>query len=469
MATITQADSAAVAGILTEQIASMHDVLKPQAVMELWSRYGDQYYPMFGILGAAGRERPIARDEWFGWEENWYHQNIKTEGDTAEGAAGATVDITLDAAYHDSDGNSYPRVGDIVTLPGSNFDQARIQAKDTTDADAHVLTLKPVKSTVKIPALADGTILSITNGAFAAGTGQPDGAVVGSTKRTFVAQIFKETIGAEGSQLVNEIWYKVTDNNKNVIKWYSPGYAMAEYRLALKIDGAYLWGDETDNITVDAGEKGAGNTVKTTKGIMRHVKELGKSLEYAEGAFSPLDLDDVGLYLKSQGITAGYAMFWLGARMYNDVENGMSDWLGDKSGGTDYTTAIKNIFGGNSDLAVNIGFRMIKKGGVTFSLQPMNAWSNPVTFGASGYNLDKYGLITPLNKFVDPKTKKVLNNIETRYRAYNGYNRKFETWTVGGAGKGKLLTEYDEQNIYLRGHHGLQAFKVNQMIMFIPK
>ncbi len=151
----------------------------------------------------------------------------------------------------------------------------------------------------------------------------------------------------------------------------------------------------------------------------------------------------------------------------NDIENGMVDYLGAKSS-PDYTHAVKQVFGGNEDLAVSIGFNIIKKGGIKFLIKPMEAWSNPMTFGANGYDLAKYGLIFPLSKFTDPKTRKLTNNIETRYRAMDGYSRRFETWTIGGAGKGLKLSEIDETNTYFRAHLGLQAMKVNQMAIVEP-
>lgn len=462
MATIT-ADTAPVAGIYTEQIMSMHDVFKPQNIPELFARYGVQYMPMFQIFRSLGREQPIALDEWGGWEENWYHDNFTTTG-SAEGAAGAAVSITLESGSMDSEGNSYPRVGMIVSFKNT-FMQAHIIAK--TADDPSVLTLKPSVSTDKIPIIAAGETIAITSNAFGAGTGQPVGTVLGTTKRNFVAQIFKETIGAEGSQLVNEKWYKVMDNGKSVKGWYSPGYARGEYLMALAMDGAFTWGNETDNVTV-TGADGLGNKVKTTKGLLRHVSELGKTMEYVEGSWDPTDLDAIGLYLKSQGVTSGFNFGWIGNEMMNDIENGMVDWLATNSGGTDYTNTVKSVFKGNDDLAVAVGFKAVKKGGITHILKPMDAWSMPKTWGSTGYDLSKYAVWTPLASFIDPKTNAKLDNIATRYRAMDGYSRRFETWTLAGAGNGPKVSAIDKTNTYFRSHLGLQAFKVNQMILSKP-
>lgn len=462
---VTDPNTSPVSGIWAEQLMSLHDIYEPERIPSLFARYGSQYMPMFQIFRSLGREAPIARDEWDGWEENWYHSVITTTGTTVIGNAGVTVDITLASGDHDSNDNTYPRVGDIVSFPGS-FLQAHITVKTETPG-AHVLTLKPSKSTDQIPATTSGMELAITSGAFGAGTGNPPGTVLGQTKRDFVAQIFKETIGAEGSQLVNQKWIKMMDNNKNFKGWYSPGYMRGEYLMSLKIDGAFTWGDITNNVTVASGD-GAGNAVKTTKGLMRWVTELGHEMDYTENAFAPEDLDEVGLYLKTQGITSGYVFGWCGNHFMNDVENGMVDYLASNAGGTVYTNTVKQVFKGNENLAVSIGFQSIKKGSITHILHPMDVWSNPKTFGATGYDLSKYGLFTPLSKFVDPKSNGILDNIATRYRAMDGYNRRFETWTVRGAGNGLKVTDVDKTNTFFRAHLGLQVFKANQMIMMKP-
>lgn len=461
----TDANTSPVSGIWTEQLMSLHDVYKPERIPTLFSRYGSQFMPMFQIFRSLGREEGIARDEWDGWEENWYHSTITNKTLTSLGSAGATVDITLDTGDHDSKGNSYPRVGDIISIPGT-YMQVHITAKNVTTPSAHVLTIKPSKAADAIPAISAGAELAITTGGFAAGTGQPAGTVLGQTKRDFVAQIFKETIGAEGSQLVNQKWIKMMDNNKNFKGWYSPGYMRGEYLMALKIDGAFTWGDITDNVTVAAdAADGAGNLVKTTKGLMRWVSELGKELNYTQNAFDPEDLDQVGLYLKSQGITSGYVFGWIGNLLMNDIENGMVDYLASNAGGTTYTTAVKQVFKGNENLAAAIGFDAIKKGGITHLLHPMDVWSNPKTFGATGYDLAEYGLFTPLSKFVNPQTNGIMDNIATRYRKLGNYNRRFETWTVRGAGNGLKVHDIDKTNTFFRSHLGLQAFKINQMLM----
>jgi len=457
--------TSAVSGILTEQVMSSYDVLKPQQLPTLFARYGSQYLPSFMMIRAMGREAPIAGDTWGGWEENWYHGYVKTSGATSAGTAGGTVDITLDPSLVDANGNFYPRVGDILSLPGT-YMQVRIKSISTTSGV--VLTLEPEVKTDVIPAIPSGTIISITSRASGAGTGQPKGTTVGATYRSFTAQIIKETIGAQGSQLVNEKWYSILDDGRSLVGYYSPGTMRGDYLLGLEIDGAFMWGNETDNITETAAD-GSTVAVKTTKGLMRHAQDAGYHLVYTPGAFTPQDLDAVGLYFKSQGITAGFSFNWVGAEFMNDIENGMHTYL--QNTGVDYTNVVNRVFGGGkngAELAASFGIKVINKGGITHIFAPQAGWSNPRTFGAAGYDMPKRGLFTPLAQMVDPKTNVVLDNIATRYRALGNYNRRFETWTVQGAGPGLKVSDIDATYTYFRTHIGLQVFKANQFVYATP-
>lgn len=453
-----------VAGLYTESIMSLHDVFEPQYVPELFRRYDGQYMPMFQMFRGMGRELPVSRDEWYGFEENWWHRDITVKSDVADPGAGNTSTITLAADDHDSEGNTYAREGDIVTIP-STWVQAIVQTKTTTVPTAHTLVLKPLRAADNIGALTAGQKLSITNGAFAAGTDQPKGTVVGATKRTFYAQIFKESIGVEGSQLVNSTWFKVVGENGSVKGYWSPGYMRGEYLLSLKMDGAYTWGVESDNVTATA-DNGSVNKVKTTRGVFPWVDALGKKINVTPGAFDILDLDEVGLYLKSQGITSGIVLVMTGAKLTNDLDNAVKDYI--DGNGTDLTRVEKTLFKGNRELSLSLNVKVITKGGITFVIKPMDVWSNPKTFGNTGYNLDQYGLWCPITQVKDPMNGALMPNIASRYRAMGGYSRRFETWRLAGAGGGLYVKSIDEENTEFRAHHGLQMFKVNQMGMFKP-
>lgn len=472
---LTQANTYPTQGIMTTQMLSMYDVLKPQHVPEVIARFGPQFFPFFNWLAAMGREEPISGNSWFGHEENRYHKAFKVKTTVGDPGANNPSLVTLGysgAGDLDSNNAFYPREGDIITVPGTEV-QGRINSIDVTTPSAPVLSIYPTKLGTTIGELTAGTTVIITSGSFADGTGQPAGTRVGLTKREFYLQIIKETINIEGGALADELWYKVIDNNKNVIGWYSPGYGRCDYLMALKADGALFIGDETTNtdssFVVPAGSPGAGNRPYTTKGAVPWIRELGWAKPVTPGSFTFTDLDDIALYQRQQGVGSGLNMWLQGPRLANDVENAMKTYL--QNTGVDYTRVIQQMFGNIPEaqqLAVSLNFGVITKGQMTFVAKVMDQWINPELYGASGYDFDQYGIVMPVSTLKDPKNGKKLDNIALRYKALNGYSRRFEVWTVAGAGGGLYVTDIDSKNTYMRSHIGLQLFKANQMVLNDP-
>ena len=466
----TDANTYPTAGILNEQIISTYDIGKPQVANQIMARYGQQYMPFFQKMRAMGRETPVASNAWSGYEENRYHSPITVLTATPSGGAeagdpgaGNLTVIVLDGADLDSSNNFYPRVGDGISIPGT-YVQGMITEIDVTTPTAPELTVKPLRTTDNLGVIAAGTSISITNGMFGDGTDQPKGTRVGSTKRDFSTQIFKESVKATGGELAREYWYKMTDNGKNVTQWYTPGIARAEYLVSLKMDGAFTWGVNANNLTVPSTDPdNPGATIHTTKGYIPWIKELGKTVSIAVG-FDVTDLDTAALYLKSQGVTGGNVLWMMGAGQHIDVSNELKSEL--TNNGTDYTRVVNTMFKKDGDLAAAFDFYAVKKGGFTFIISEMPQWSDPQTFGNEGYDMVDNGVLIPLSTFKDPKSGNMLQNMGTRYRSYNGYSRRFEVWSTAGAGGGTYVHSVDNKGLYVRAEVGLEFYKANQCIFF---
>lgn len=468
---LTDANTYPTAGILTDQLLTQYDALKPEHFGELQDRFGDQFVPFFQKLRAMGREEAVKSDVWYAHEENWKHKTIKVLTATplngvagGDPGAGVVSDIVLDPADHDALGRSYPRVGDIVTIPGSNV-QARVMTKTVTNPAAHVIRISPQRAGDNIGPIAATTILAITNGSFGPGSGQPTGVNVGTTKRTFHAQIFKETMGFEGSSLIKEPWYKLPNG------WYSPALDDTAARLALKVDGALTTGQETTlaSIVVPAGEPGAGNPIKTTKGMFPWVSELGRTIPVVPGNFDITILKTIELYLLSQGITSGAALAMVGAKLSQDINDAAFAKI--DGNGTDYTKVVKSLFKGSNELAMSVNFKVLNMGNISLILNSMPVWSHPQYLGATGYDWESRGIVFPLATYKDPESGVNLQNLAIRYLSNFGYDRRFEVWRVGaagGQGRSLYVDGVDQTNTYMRSHMGLQLLKANQGMILEP-
>lgn len=449
-------------GVLTESLISLYDVVEEKHLPQLISRYGKQYANMMMLFRSMGREEAISSITLTAHEENRIHANliVKTGASEASPKTAITVVIDTDALY--------ARVGDIITLPSygttSNWGKQAIVTEVSTTGKT--ITMKPVTD-YAFGTIPNGTVLAITNGAFGAGTDQPTGTVVGTTPREFQAQIFKESVGLQGSEFVKEKWYKVIDDGRSLPMWYTTGLARAEYLLGLKIDGAFTMGDQNDPYLKETADDGSEVEIMTTKGMVPWINELGTNVDVS-GGFDKAALDELALYMKRQGVESGIALAIVGDRLMQAVESEIEDQLSGMGTGVDYTRVEKTLFKGNRELSVSWNFKTITTGGLTTIFHVHDNWSNPVGFDSPGLGLSNFGIVLPLTTVKDPKTGLKMPNIGIKYLAKDGYSRRMETWSLKGAGGGQYVTSVDRADFYLRAHYMLTFVKANQAAILTP-
>ncbi len=464
----TDANSYPGAGIKTEEVVSFMDYLEPQYWNQVGARYGYQFDGIYQILRALGRETPVAADEWYAYEENRYQRSITVgDVDTAAPGAGGTVIVTLHADDHENNGKvSFPRQGEMV-LTATEI-PCWIILKETVGRDnAHRITIKPFDSSDDLGDLHSQKLI-IFSGAKAAGTGQPDGTYVGKTRRKFVAQILPESIGQEGTQFVNTEWVQAIDDGRDFNGWYNPGLMMAEYRLNRKIDGAFTWGKENTNNITQTTSRGSVNLVKTTKGVVPWITELGKEMTVTPGAFNIADLDEITLYQKQQGVTSNVGIIFEGPEIAIDIRNATKDYV--DGNGTDYTTIVNQYFQGDVQRAMSINFKTIGLGDMVYIRKEVPAWSDPTAYAETGFGMPKYAIVMALETYKDPETSELMPNIGSRYRALGSYSRRMEVWQDGAAGGNPsgYIGDVDEKMLFLRAHVGLQALKMNRAVIMRP-
>lgn len=464
----TKAGTYPAAGVLTDQIMSLYDITKPQHYPQLVKRYGNQYENFLMFFQNLGRMEATPNDTFYGWEQNWIHDSVKVKvGCSAPAGQDDPATIQIDPADYNGAGTAiYPRVGDIITLP--NEMQVRISAKTYSSQTGYwSLTLVPRRTDQHgIPAIANGAELAITSGAFGYGTGQPEGVTVGLTQRGFQAQIIKEEFQLEGQEFTRENWIEVPGSGG----YYTTGISDAEYRLGLKWDGAILVGEQDDGYdTVEAGVDGAGNVIKSTRGIIPTIRSLGKTIETNTGYFDMDYLDQSSYHMKQNGATTNIALAIVGDLLQQEIENQITGSGGFLEGtNIDYTRVENEVFKGNRELSVSLNIRYITKGGITWMLHPHTLWSNPKTYAIPGYKFPYMGILFPWGTVKDAKTGMRTMNMGMKYLAKNGYSRKIEVWPTKGAGGGTYVHAIDRADYHLRSHMMFYMFAANQGIILDP-
>jgi len=450
----------AIAAIYASDIVSGFDIYKPEKMNVLFSRYGDQGASFFQLLRSMGFEKPVALDVYGHYEENHIHEIIHSKDIVAQPATGDPIEFTLDTDDLDANNNFYVRKWDILMFP--NEVTGSVTDIDVGTPAAPVVTCEPSDALDRFPALTAGEELIIISSAFSEGSGQPQGAVSGTWEYSNFAQIIKETIGYTGTEMVNQDWFDVTSKGQAIPAFYFKGQLDIDYRMALKIDGALLWGKITTNTNIV--DTDTGRVIKTTEGAIPYTRRLGNEQSYTSGAFDIAEFNEMDNTLDRE-FAGNYILGLLGISLHQDVEDSLKEYF--QNTNIVYAKQAVNtaLFHENEALSASVNFTYLTKSERTFLFKRMGVFNNPKLYGADGYNAPKMGLFFPINKKKDPVSGNMVDSIGTRYRALGKYSRRMEVWQVGGAGEGLKVTEFDKRNTYQRCHVGAHFRGGNQFVL----
>lgn len=469
----------AVSQIYASEIVSGFDIHKPEKLNDLFMRYDDQGLSYFQLLRSMGFEKQVALDTYSHFEENRTHDRAKVRAGVAAPAQGADIVFILDTDAMDSNNNFYPRLYDTMLF--SNGVTGYVQDIDVTTPADPTLTIRINDETDTFPALSIGDFLPIISNAFAEGSGQPDGAIRGVWEYDNDAQIIKETIGATGTEMVNQSWFKVTSDGKSIPAYYYLGQVDLDYRTALRVDGALLFQKRTTNVSRSGTEPtdplADSRVIKTTEGLFPYIARTGNIQPYTIGTFDVQDFDDANLILDRE-FAGNHILFLLGIQLQAEVEDVLKLYFADSNITYARQAANTAIFNKNESLAASVNFKYLTKNERTYMFKRFANLSNSNTVGGwadvagefVGYSQTwpSVGVMLPLNRKKDPKSKNLVESIGTRYRALGRYSRRMEVWSVGGAGEGLKVTEFDKRETYMRCHLGAHFRGGNQFIQFDP-
>lgn len=447
----------AVQAVYTHDLVSSFDILKPDVWAKLIRRHGKQGGEFFSTIRALGFSVPTSNEDYSHFEDEWTHETVGVVAPIVVGAAGAVTTFTIAPASIDASGNFYVRVKDGILLK----DGTKVFVTDITGT---VVTIAPllIGDTATVVATDE---LIITDNAHGEGTTQPASRFSGTRKYENVLQIIKETMTVTGTQMTDGLWFNQVqipgENGKFINAYYVKGQEDAEYRLALEMEGACLFGEKNTNplVTIDPD---TGNAVRTTEGIVPYITAEGNEVNYTPGSFSVPKFNEINKIADREQAPSYYCAF-LGIDLHEEIDDTFVDYLKDTN-----VSFTNDMLGGGEmgkKKGINIGFKYLNKGGRHYAFKRLNSFSNAKTYGAADYDYPQWGLFIPLGMNKTDQGK--LPTVGMRYKQLGKYNRLTEVWDVSGAGTGRKVIPEDLSSLYLRAHIGghfqvgNQMFKVN--------
>jgi hypothetical protein len=450
----------AIAQIYASDIVSGFDIYKPEKLNVLFNRYGDQGASYFQLVRSMGFEKEVSLDTYGHYEENRIHETVKVRANVGQPGVGADITFVISTDSMDANNNFYLRKWDIILFK-NEVTGSVTTVNVSTPADP-TITCKLNDNTEQFPALTLGEELVIFTNAFSEGSGQPQGAIRGTWEYTNDAQIIKETIGVTGSEMTNQTWFDVTSAGTKIPAYYFLGQVDIDYRMALRIDGALLWGKRSVNTALI--DSVTGRRIKTTEGLIPYIRRVGNEQTYTSGAFTVGEFDEMDRTLDREH-AGNYILGMLGIQAHQDIENALVSYFANTNITFARQTTNEVLFNSNESLGASVNFKYLVKSERTFLMKRMGVLSNPKLYGVTGYEGPKLGIFLPINKRKDPVSGNMVESIGVRYKGLGKYSRRMEVWQVGGAGEGLKVTDIDSRNTYQRTHMGAHFRGGNQFIL----
>lgn len=402
--------------------ASTDDTLAPAYYGQLAQRYGG--LTTWDVMMLAGRDIDISTRNMIVLEKGYFLDTIDVA--TQIEVAAANADITLSSV------KNVLRVGFVVHIPSKYLLSAEIPQSfrclsKTWNAGTskwdHVL--EPLVTGQRVVVAIPITQALIIGGSmFAAGTQQPAGMVDEFFHSNYGTRILKESVYWEGGQGALRELPELGQQNLRARTILD-----SQMRLRVQLNDAALMGYK---ITHPGGlaqlnESGQSNTILSSNGILPTMVNESMKMYYT-GAFSEDQFDQIPFLMLSQGVAGNSAMNLVGMELGLGIEKTMLNFVKEYSGGSDLYTKMQGV---------GFGIREYTSNGFTTRIIRLPELSNPVMYGAAGYNYESMGMIFPDAKLTAKTTSlnpdgssaegskvRAINNFTLGYLNYGGENRR---------------------------------------------
>jgi hypothetical protein len=444
-------------GTLNQVVVSLYDLYKPNELVQVFERHthGKGFRLMLKAMGFnRGTSAPTTGHYEYPWREN-----LITVGQilTPSAGPGTNVVIELDAADHYASGvtvngvggqtATYPIVNEIILFRSG--ESAMITAKDTTTNPAlHRLTLTPLQAATDLAAsVVVGESYFVSNNAHAEGSGLPQGRTPRVIAYHNEFQIVKVAAASTGTELTNTMYFNPIADVAGSL--YLKVKEDMMYTFEKDCDGALIWGEAIDNVSVYVPGLQHDAPIKGTEGLLSFAETNGNVDNYiAIGGYTIADFRDMARYYEQERVGASEMMCLQGYEIYQEIEQEMVDFLN-----ADLSALMteKMFYGDNvfdylndslyesdpANFALRIGFKAIEIAGYTFMFRKFPDFNKRVGAGSTGYNYSSWQVVLPVGYATDKKSNTKRGTFGYEYKvSEDGYNREQVIGEFYGAGVG---------------------------------
>lgn len=420
----------------------------PQVQRKLYEKHGYRK-SLYLIMDQLGLGTPLKGPEFAHWEKDWFKQTVVIGSiTTATGGTGNPIIAALKAEsmltktiHGASVPFSFVQEQDIIEMPGNRTLKGIVTFKDTS-VTPHRITIKPMSNfDLSTYVVADARFFIQSNG-WAEGTKGAKSRLSVDSRWSNFTQIFKTKYTETGSSLTNEMPYEPIPGKMGA--YVLRGTDEAEKFLYDQISGALIGGVKSAYVSQTAPDLSYDPMIKTTQGMIDYGVSEGTDISHAIGGVDIPHFDSIGEVMRRERINSTTINGWMGYGYRSEIENELSDFfMRDLSV---YANKFKpEVLNGSDpkDFFAWFGFSGLHKNGFDYVFNTLDELDDPQGMGVDAYNYSHLGMWMPSATLKNKGEKRDIPSVGFRYKALNGYSRKYELVDTGGAGPIRKTDDID--------------------------
>ena len=436
-------------------------LLTPQYYKQYVNKYGNEDFTWW-LAANAGMEE-VKNQNFFWFENRGKMMPAVTNASTVTGAAGATVTLTLAAANHYNSGTQSPlRVGETVRIASSNI-EGKILSVNTTTANAHTFTVRPLQSTQAFASAGSSSLLAnevlLFAGFTEAGEASTQINPLIHLDQKYTNNITEIRDGWSNTDLAQmaDTYYEFpvsADMAANGVSAFTyKGMYKTLTRFKNNVEAKLMRGDIQNNT-------GLSNSVGT-QGLVPKVAADGETVGYTAGNLDIQKLHEITRILDANG--AAKQCSWL-ADIFQRQDFSDGIFSAYPAGAFVYGQGEKS-----KEASVAYGFQEIYIDGYLFSVKKYSQFNTEVTTGLNPNDdyFRNFGLICPMGETKDAKTANTLKNLTVMYQEPpkgGTIGNGIRVWSYGG-GSPNPTDGTLTNNIAMITYRALRCVAANQFMI----
>lgn len=393
--------------------------------LELIQRYGNGF-DVLNFCNLASREVNVGSNNLTIIEESVRERPVTV---SIPASAVAPIDPIITFLTTD-DSDDYIREGMSLLIPqsyvtGQDYDLELRLYKDGTDWKG-----KSFSGTATIDSAITTKEFILSASSYGEGADGIDPMADGFYERNTDGRMLKEAFAIEGGKRFNEI-FRAVKSKYGEAGLFSKAQLDSSFRLDSQKDAFILTGNpntNTSNLTTTS-IAGGSNIVRSTKGLIPIMKELGQELTWS----TDFDIDKfraVKALLEAVGILNREVDFLGGTDLMANIETSMIDFLKTNSAGHSFYEKMNKVGFNVKEVVIN---------SVRFNLTELHSFANINKFGSSEYGYRDMAFLLPRGEYNvtmknhgKPSEEMKLPHLTMGYAVNQGENRKHTVTYVKG-------------------------------------